>query len=264
MIDLNIDTGNVALEEDDVLGGTIQPTIPSGIYTGTVVAAYGISSKDPASKSKGIRVKVQIALPNNPDESVTLAADHYYMGKDGTAYTEDGKTFQPGLLVLESIALFLTAKSFKEQVTRPDMIVTEFDFESRKDLEKSVTGLPEWLNKPIKVAVSHNRSNKRKWDANSQTTTIVAGVKESNVIKKFFHVDGRTSSEIRKAVATPIYANEWLAKYGNTYDTYKEENVGKVFDKNNKEVVGAAGQAAPQTSTVAATNTLFAGLAAKK
>lgn len=220
-------------ESQDRLGGFTP--LESGIYTGTIKAAYAGHSQNGAM-------------------SVTVLADFggkeyretfYITNKKGENFflNKDDKTKKvplPGFTVVDDICLIVTGKPLAEQETE-EKVINLYDYELKKEVPKSVPMMTELLGQKISLGILKQIENKQAKD-NTGEYQPTAETREVNLVDKVFH------PELKLTVAEARNGQE-EAKF---YAAWEERNKGQTRDKRTIKD-GAGGNAGSPPKAAAGT-----------
>lgn len=203
-------------ETGDRLGG-YQP-LQSGIYTGTIKAAY-------AGQSAGGAHSVSLIVTvGNQEYRETL----YITNKKGeNFYTKDGKKIPlPGFTTVDDLCLVTSGKPLSEQLTE-DKVIKLYDKDSKKELPQTVPMLTELLGLQVTLGILLQTVNKT--EKVGDEYVAIADTRSQNVIDKVFHTETKmTVAEARQG-----------AEEAKFHDSWKERNEGKTQDRRElKDGVG--------------------------
>ena len=211
---------NDGLEEtSDRLGG-YQP-LQSGIYTGTIKAAYAGQS---AGGAHNVSLIIDVA---GQEYRETL----YITNKKGeNFYVKDGKKIPlPGFTTVDDICLVTSGKPLSEQ-TGEDKVIKLYDKDAKKELPKTVPMLTELLGLQVTLGILRQTVNKTEKVGDDYVP--IADTRDQNVIDKVFHTETKmTVAEARQG-----------AEEAKFHDSWKERNEGKTQDRRELKD-GAGGQA---------------------
>lgn len=213
----------------DTLGGSFG-AIDSGVYSGTIKAAY-------AGKSSGgaANISVVLALDVNGQQR-EYRETIYVTSKAGeNFYERDGKKSPlPGFTTANDLALLSTGKGLNEQPFE-ERVINVYNYDQKKEVPTKVAMAVDMVGKPITVAILKALELKNVKDSNGNYVPDPSGAtREVNNIDKVFHAEtGRTVSEV---------VERKLAK-GEFIEAWRERNTGVTRDKTK----GRANQ--PNTGT---------------
>lgn len=220
-------------ESQDRLGGFTP--LESGIYTGTIKAAYAGHSQSGAM-------------------SVTVLADFggkeyretfYITNKKGENYflNKDDKTKKvplPGFTVVDDICLIATGKPLAEQETE-EKVINLYDYELKKEVPKSVPMMTELLGQKISLGILKQTENKSVKQGDEHVPT--AETREVNLVDKVFHPELKlTVAEARNGQEEPKF-----------YAAWEKRNKGQTRDKRTiKDGAGGNSGSPPKPAAGAA------------
>jgi hypothetical protein len=227
-------------QSQDRLGG-FSP-FDTGIYTGKIKNAYGITSQQGA---QGVTLVVDFA---GKEYKETL----YVTNKKGENffYNKDDKTKKvplPGFTVVDDICLIVTGEPLSAQEDE-EKIVKIYDYEQKKEIPTNVPVLTALIGAEISLGIVRILENKSEKVGDDYVPT--AETREINQIDKVYHPEMKmTVAEARDGKET-----------GEFWENWETRNKGVTRDKRTLK----DGAAAPGRPTRAAGEAPAAGAAATK
>lgn len=231
-------------ETGDRLGGG--GVLDSGVYEGTIKAAY--AGKSQSSDAQSITVMIDI---NGREFRETYwvtnkNGENFYLDKND----KKKKVPLPGFTAADDLCLLATGHPLAEQEVE-EKVLNLYDFTERKEVPQNVPVLTGLTGKSIRVGIIRQVVDKtQKNDAGVYVPT--GETREENIADKFFHAESkRTVTEFRQKIEEPIFHDKWA-----------EKNTGTVRDRSTKGA-GAQGGApgrpgAPASAAAAPKTSLFA------
>lgn len=220
-------------------------TIPTGIYTGTIKAAY-------AGKSTGGANSITTLINVN---GVELRETHWVTNKAGENTYQDKedktkKRLLPGFITVNDMTL-LIANGELNDMDFEEKILNLYDFDAKREVPTAVQVLTALTGKEVVIAVVEQTVDKQKKDAdgNYQNT---GETRNENVIEKVLHTDRRTVVEIRENRDEAAWAATWLPK-----NEGKARNKAKGADGKTGAPGGRAGAPGAAAGTPAPKSSLF-------
>lgn len=204
-------------ESGDRIGGFSR--LETDVYEGNIKMAYAGTSK---GGSKFVHLTLDInGAEHTFIEYVTSAktGDNTYKKADGTSHALQGYS------TINDLCMVTTNKPLNKQDIQVKKVKV-YNPEVQKEEPTDVPVLMELLGKPVKVAITLIRENKRKLEGKTYVDTAEA--QEKNEISKFFHATKNiTLTEAREKITEPTFLPKWLERNkGVTRDNYKEVKGG--------------------------------------
>lgn len=229
-----INMANDVEEAVDHIGGGSYDLVDSGVYQAEIKNAYMVTSKNGA-----IGVVLETELENGTNYTETI----YCTNTKGDAFfVKDGRKIpMPGFTTINNICLLLTEKDLFNQDT-PDKVVSIYDFESSKDVNREVPVLVDLIGGVVAFAIQRVRENKTKKNDSTGKYEPINEAREINNIKSVYH------PELKLTVYEAM--NEREATH---WDAWAEKNTGVTWDKY-KEVTGGARQGSPSRAAAGGTD----------
>lgn len=214
---------NEGLEEtQDRLGGFA--ALETDAYKGKVKVAYAIKSTGGAQG-----VELTIEMENGRDYRETCyvtnkKGENFFLNKND----QTKKVPLPGFTVIDDLCIVTTEKPLKDQDTE-EKIVMVYDYEQRKDVQKSVPVLVDLIGKEVSLGIVKTVEDKTKKNESSGNYESTGETREINTIEKIFHEPTKlTVPEVRIATAAGV------APEAAFYPAWVERNKGKTRDKSSK------------------------------
>ena len=207
-------------EATDHLGGGFG-VVESNVYQMEIKNMYMIQSPKGA---------IGVVLEGELDNGSKYTETTYISNRDGeTFYVKDGKKFKmPGFITMDNICIIATGESLVDNHTE-DKVVSMWDSESGKEVNRSVPVFVDVIGEVIAVAIQQIRENKTK---ENSTTGKWEPINEERIINQIVSV---YDVESQKTVYEAMNDKE-----STHWEAWKAKNEGKVWDKY-KEVSGGAG-----------------------
>lgn len=227
---------NTGLEEaKDVLGGG-GFTLDTGIYKGTIKAAYAGKSKNGAASLSVVVTVDNNGRPQEYRETVYVTnrqGENFY--PDKTDPTK--KNPLPGFTTANDIALLSTGRGLNEQ-TFEERVINVYSYDLKKEVPTKVAMATDMLGKDITLAIQ--RSTVDKTTLVGDTYVPNGETRDENTIDKAFHSEsGRSVSEVIRKLPKGEFIDQW-----------REKNTGVTRMKAK----GAAGKAGVPGTPAAAAN----------
>lgn len=221
--------------EKDTLGGG--GALNTDLYTLTLKAAYFDQAK-----SKATSLNLIMETPEGRRLNVTEYITSGEAKGCKPYYEKDGKKFPlPGYAKMNTLCQLATGKTI-DQLSVEDKILKLYDFEERKEMNKSKKVIAELSGVTIKAGVFKIIEDKKSKQGDEYLPT--GETREVNEVAKFFNEEGKTLEEVTENKDAG-FAEEWV-----------KAHQGKTKDKSTKQAAGAVsgapslGGAAPTTSTL--------------
>lgn len=195
-------------------------TLETDIYVGEVVQAFVEQSQSGAT---------WVNLEFKFTDGSTFKTNQMVANKDGEAFFVDSKTKNRipfnGYTVVDDICMVITGEPMVNQ-EHEEKVVSVYDFESRKDVNRERPVLINLIGGPVALAIQKKIENKRKPDDNGKYVETNDRQEVNNVVKVMHPETKQTLNEaIDGKEAT--YWDKWLERNQHkTWDTYKEVKGG--------------------------------------
>lgn len=209
-------------EATDHLGGGSYGVVESNVYQMEIKNMYMIQS------SKGA---IGVVLEGELDNGSKYTETTYISNRDGeTFYVKDGKKFKmPGFITMDNICIIATGESLVDCRT-DDKVVSMWDSESGKEVNRSVPVFVDVIGEVIAVAIQQIRENKTK---ENSTTGKWEPINEERILNQIVSVyDVESQKTVYEAM------ND---KDSTHWEAWKAKNEGKVWDKYKEVTGGGAG-----------------------
>lgn len=209
-------------EATDHLGGGSYGVVESNVYQMEIKNMYMIQS------SKGA---IGVVLEGELDNGSKYTETTYISNRDGeTFYVKDGKKFKmPGFITMDNICMIATGESLIDCRT-DDKVVSMWDSESGKEVNRSVPVFVDVIGEVIAVAIQQIRENKTK---ENSTTGKWEPINEERILNQIISV---YDVESQKTVYEALNDKE-----STHWEAWKAKNEGKVWDKYKEVTGGGAG-----------------------
>lgn len=242
----NLSTAGAEKVTDRVGGGG---TIPTGIYTGTIKAAY-------AGKSEGGANSITTLIEAG---GIELRETHWVTNKKGeNTYPDKNdpkkKHLLPGFVNVNDMCL-LVADGELMDMEFEEKVLKLYDFDAKKEVPTNVMVISALTGKEVTIAVVEQTVDKTKKDDNG-VYQPTGETRNENIIEKVLHSDRRTVTEIREQIEAPVWAPAWAEK-----NTGKLRNRAKGADGKTGAPGGRSGApgAASAGGSPAPKKSLFGG-----
>lgn len=224
----------------DVVGGFT--LFDSDVYAGKVKLVY--FGKAQSSNAQFAEITIDI-------DGKELRERIFFTNRDGVNTYTDKKTgetkFLPGFETVNDLALVTTGFGLIDLEDQIDQkTVKIYDYEAKKELPQNVPCLLPVMGQEVRVAVQKQTVDKTKKNDSTGVYEATGETRDENIISKFFHAEtGRTVTEIKTGIETPVFLDKWL-----------EKNKGQVINRakgaaNNGSAPGrpAPGKSAPKNTS---------------
>ena len=202
-----VDDKNVAPDEERF---SERRVIDSGIYLCTVKMAY-------MDKSQGGAECVKLELETEKGDIVSDTI--WVTNKEGSMYYQpkgsEDKALLPGWRLADRLCLHATGKTFKEiGAEAVPKVLQVYDFNARKVVDKEFQQvLMSLVGKKVLTAIMHIKKNKQVKNPLGKFVNGPQHIEINEIIQFFNPTDGRTTTEIRDGIETPVYATKWTEKW---------------------------------------------------
>jgi hypothetical protein len=207
----NLNTEGAEKVVDRVGGGG---TVPTGIHTGTIKAAY-------AGKSDGGANSITILADLGGRE---LRVTEWVTNKAGQNTWQDKqdktkKHLLPGFITVNDLCLLLADAELSD-MDFEEKVLKLYDYDAKKEIPTNVQVIAGLTGKPVTLAVVEQIVDKTKKNEATGEYEPTGETRNENIIEKVLHSDMRTVTEIREGVTEAGWAPKWL-----------EKNAGKTRNK---------------------------------
>lgn len=238
----NLSTQGAEKVTDRVGGGG---TIPTGIYTGKIKAAYAGKSSGGANSITlladvgGIELRVTEWVTNKQ-------GDNTYPDKND----KNKKHLLPGFININDLCL-LTLDEELSGVDFEEKVLKLYDFDAKKEVPTNVHVIAGLTGKDITLAVVEQIVNKQKKNESTGEYENTGETRNENIIEKVLHSDRRTVTEIREGFSEAVWAPAWAEKnQGKPPRNKAKDSEGKTGAPGARSgaPAGAGGSTGPKTS----------------
>lgn len=220
--------------EKDTLGGG--GALATDLYKLTLKAAYFDQAK-----SKATSLNLIMETPEGRRLNITEYITSGEAKGCKPYYEKDGKKFPlPGYSKMNTLCQLVTGKTI-DQLSVEDKILKLYDFEERKEMNKSKKVIAELSGATIKAGVFKIIEDKKTKQGTEYVPT--GETREVNEVSKFFNEEGKTLEEVTSGKDAG-FAEEWV-----------KAHQGKTKDKSTKQAAGSVA-GAPTLGGSAPTTTL--------
>ena len=227
-------------ETDSIGSGGV---LNSGAHLGTVTLAYVTKA---ASEALGLVINAKTAAGRELRQTLWMTSGKAKGGKN--YYEKDGqKSFLPGYLHADSLALLTVGKSISELDTE-EKVVNVYSADAKADVPTKVQMVMDLLGQEIYFGVIKQVVDKTK--KNDAGVYVATGdTREENEIDKLFRAkDKLTTAEIRAGETTAVFFDTWTKKW---------EGQVKQRAKGAAGAAGVPGAAPAAGGTAKPTKSLF-------
>lgn len=217
-----IQQANVATEEKDVLGGTLQ----TNVYDAAIKIAYL-----DAAKSGAINVTVEAVLLVNGSER-NFRETFYISNKEGsfTYKNRDGADEPlPGYVTVDSICKAACGQPLNSLNPEVKSVRVKAD---EDPVQREV--FMELLGKRLKLGIIEETVDRTSLNESTKKYEPTGETRDQNVVGKVFDADGFTALERDASKPEPEFMNSWVKKYAG-----KKINKAKGKPKGSGAVAGA-------------------------